>query len=102
MMATGARTTKFILIPLLLFSFATLTGCEEKSNRLEENAVVLEFNITAEEAAKGVIKTVRAPDNRYFQLIVPKGVKNGTPLKLPPRVAKDYTYPLYFKVRIKR
>ena len=85
-------------VTLSLILAVLLLSCEMK-NKLEDNAVIINIGITKEEAARGVVKTVRAPDGKYYDMKIPKGVKDRTPLKLPPRVARHYDYPLYFRVR---
>lgn len=90
---------------LLFFFFSLITsifgsGCVDKKSKLEKNAVIVDIRITPEEASNGTHKVARAPDGKIYTLIIPKGVKNKTPLKLPPRVAKLYEYPLYFRVNI--
>jgi|GEM_PF-6847196 len=84
----------FLLLVLIAFS-----SCDD-SNKLEDNAVVLTFKATQQEVNDGIAKTVRAPDGKFYQLILPKGVKDKTPLRLPPKVAARYDYPLYFRVMI--
>ncbi len=71
-------------------------------NELEADAVLVDFRITPAEAAAGTQKDVRAPDGKVYTLVVPKGVRDRTPLKLPPKVAATYPYPLYFRVRVLR
>ncbi len=92
----------FVCLTAFAIAFVTV-GCErEKAVEFEPNAVFVDFRITPEQAATGVQKDVRAPNGTVLTLIVPKGVKHLTPLKLPPRAAKNYEYPLYFRVHVLR
>ncbi len=92
------KKTSVLLIALLMGCL--IAACERSGKKIEKNAVIVNVSITPEEAAEGIVKLVRAPDSKYYNMVIPKDTKNGKYLMLPPKIAERYSYPLYFKIAV--
>jgi|GEM_PF-4333359 len=92
---------KAVCIILLLTTIAIFSACNSsRAQKIEKNAVIVNVTISPEEARDGIAKLVRAPDNEYYNMVIPKNTPDGKLLMLPPKVAEKYPYPLYFKIGV--
>ncbi len=90
----------FGILILLAVLIAGISACRSGEKKIEKNAVIQNVTISPEEARDGTTKLVRAPDGKYYNMVIPKGTPDGKLLMLPPQIAERYAYPLYFKIGV--
>ncbi|RJO71523.1 MAG: hypothetical protein C4523_04125 [Myxococcales bacterium] len=95
----GLGFGRLFLFALVCF-LVPLAACEKRIQKIEPDAVVIDLRITPEEARTGVVKTVTAPDHEIYNMVIRENIPDQSLLKLPPKAAERYPYPLYWRINI--